>query len=51
MDPSTRTILLVTVEDAARADKIFSVLMGSVVESRRRFIQEHALDVQNIDII
>jgi len=51
MDPATRTILRVTVEDAARADKIFSVLMGSVVESRRRFIQEHALDVRNIDTI
>jgi len=51
MDPARRTVRRVTVEDAAKADKIFSVLMGSTVETRRRFIEEHALDVQNVDII
>jgi DNA gyrase subunit B len=51
MDPATRTICRVTVQDAARADRIFNVLMGTSVESRRRFIKEHALDVQNIDTI
>ena len=50
MDPATRTMLLVTVEDAAKADSIFSVLMGEEVPPRKAFIQAHALSVKNLDI-
>jgi DNA gyrase subunit B len=50
MDPATRTLLQVSVEDAAIADEIFSTLMGDDVESRRRFIQENAKDVRFLDI-
>jgi DNA gyrase subunit B len=42
MDPTTRTLLQVTIEDAAKADEIFDILMGSDVPSRKRFIQTHA---------
>ena len=50
MDPAVRIILQVTIEDAAAADKTFDMLMGSQVAPRRRFIQTHAKQVQNLDI-
>ncbi|HML73984.1 MAG TPA: DNA topoisomerase (ATP-hydrolyzing) subunit B [Anaerohalosphaeraceae bacterium] len=50
MDPAQRTLLKVTMEDAGQADRMFSILMGEDVEKRRNFIQEHALEVQNLDI-
>ena len=50
MDPSKRTLLLVTVEDVAEADRTFDMLMGSAVPPRRRFIQTHAKEVRNLDI-
>ena len=50
MDPTSRTLLQVTLEDAAIADEIFSTLMGEDVESRRNFIQKNAKDVRFLDI-
>ncbi|WP_434811935.1 DNA topoisomerase (ATP-hydrolyzing) subunit B [Microbacterium sp. bgisy189] len=50
MDPTTRTLKQVTVDDAAAADEIFSVLMGDDVEARRGFIQRNAKDVRFLDI-
>ncbi|PIP28264.1 MAG: DNA topoisomerase (ATP-hydrolyzing) subunit B [Candidatus Moranbacteria bacterium CG23_combo_of_CG06-09_8_20_14_all_35_22] len=50
MDPVTRLMLQVTIEDAESADKMFDVLMGSEVEPRRRFIQTHAKSVKNLDV-
>jgi DNA gyrase subunit B len=50
MDPDRRLMLQVTIEDAAAADKMFDVLMGSDVEPRRRFIQTHAKSVKNLDV-
>lgn len=50
MNPQTRTLLQVTMEDAAAADEIFSTLMGEDVESRRNFIQKNAKDVRFLDI-
>jgi DNA gyrase subunit B len=50
MDPEHRTLLLVTIEDAAEADRTFNMLMGSAVPPRRRFIQTHAREVRNLDI-
>ncbi len=50
MDPETRTLLQVSIEDAAEADRTFDMLMGSAVPPRRRFIQTHAREVRNLDI-
>jgi DNA gyrase subunit B len=50
MDPGSRTLLVVTIEDAAEADRTFDMLMGSAVPPRRRFIQTHARDVKNLDV-
>jgi DNA gyrase subunit B len=50
MDPATRTLLQVTLDDAAAADETFSTLMGEDVESRRSFIQRNAKDVRFLDI-
>ncbi|MGD0914920.1 MAG: DNA topoisomerase (ATP-hydrolyzing) subunit B [Thermodesulfobacteriota bacterium] len=50
MNPETRTLLKVKVEDAVEADEIFSILMGDEVEQRRHFIEENALFVQRLDI-
>ncbi len=50
MDPANRTLLLVTVDDAAEADRTFDMLMGSAVPPRKRFIQTHAREVKNLDI-
>jgi DNA gyrase subunit B len=50
MDPQQRTLLQVTIEDAAEADRVFDMLMGSSVPPRRRFIQTHAKSVRNLDI-
>ena len=49
INPETRTLLQVTVEEAAEADMIMSVLMGDDVESRRNFITTNARDVRNLD--
>ncbi len=50
MDPETRTLLQVTLEDGAEADHIFSILMGDQVEPRRKFIEENAKYVRNLDV-
>lgn len=50
MNPATRTLVKVTLPDAIAADRIFSMLMGEVVEPRRLFIEQHALSVKNLDI-
>jgi DNA gyrase subunit B len=50
MDPKTRTLLRVSVEDGEKADEIFVTLMGTDVESRREFITTNALNVQNLDV-
>ena len=50
MDPAKRTLLQVQIEDAAEADRIFTMLMGSEVAPRRRFIQSHAKEVKNLDV-
>ncbi len=50
MNPENRTLLMVTVEDAAEADRTFDMLMGNAVDPRKRFIQTHARSVRNLDI-
>ena len=50
MDPAKRTLLLITIEDAAAADRTFDMLMGAKVPPRKRFIQTHAREVRNLDI-
>ena len=50
MNPENRTLLLVTVDDAAEADRTFDMLMGDAVDPRKRFIQTHAKTVRNLDI-
>ncbi|MCL4561492.1 MAG: toprim domain-containing protein, partial [Chloroflexi bacterium] len=50
MNPENRTLLLVTVEDAAEADRTIDMLMGEAVPPRTRFIQTHARDVRNLDV-
>ncbi|MDR1959976.1 MAG: DNA gyrase subunit B [Planctomycetaceae bacterium] len=50
LDPSNRTLIKVTMEDASAADDIFRILMGDKVEPRREFIEKHALEVKNLDV-
>ncbi len=50
MDPETRKLVQVTIEDAAEAERLFSILMGEKVEPRRKFIEENAAEVTNIDL-
>jgi DNA gyrase subunit B len=49
LDPEARTLLQVKVDDVAEADDLFTKLMGDVVEPRREFIQQNALNVENLD--
>jgi DNA gyrase subunit B len=50
LDPGRRVLLRVTLEEAGEAERLFSVLMGEDVERRRQFIEDHALEVKNLDV-
>jgi DNA gyrase subunit B len=50
MNPDKRTLLEVRIDDAVETDLIFTVLMGDAVEPRRKFIEDNALDVRNLDV-
>jgi DNA gyrase subunit B len=50
LDPTNRTLMQVTMEDAGAADDMFRILMGEKVEPRREFIEKHALEVRNLDV-
>jgi DNA gyrase subunit B len=50
LDPAKRTLLRVTLEEAGEAERLFTVLMGEDVERRRQFIEDHALEVKNLDV-
>ena len=50
MDPTQRVMVRVKMEDAVKANEMFTILMGSKVEPRREFIEQHALDVQFLDV-
>ncbi len=50
MDPATRILLQIAIEDAIEADSTFSTLMGDQVEPRRKFIEDHAPEVRNLDV-
>jgi len=50
MDPARRTLLEVHADDVQQAESIFSMLMGEAVEPRRQFIEQHALNVRNLDV-
>ena len=50
MDPARRTLLRVQMADGAEADRLFSLLMGESVEPRRQFVEQHALEVRNLDV-
>lgn len=50
MNPETRSLIKINIEDAVKADEVFSILMGDEVEPRKNFIEKHALEVKNLDI-
>jgi DNA gyrase subunit B len=50
MNPGKRTLLLVSIEDAAAADRTFDMLMGAAVDPRKKFIESHATEVRNLDV-